>query len=87
MKVIFSVLLLGLILFFLLMDKKPLRNMLEFFSVYWFRFALSILTLFLLNVAAGFFGVYVPVNLVSSLIITILGIPGFVSVIIIAFIF
>lgn len=87
MKVVFSVLLLGFILLLLLMDKKPLRSILEFFSVYWFRFALSILTLFLLNVAAGFFGVYVPVNLASSLIITVLGIPGLASVVAVAFIF
>lgn len=86
MKVIFSVFLLGFVLLMLLMDQKGIRAMIEFISVYWFRFAFSILVLFLLNVAAGFFGVYVPINLVSGLVITVLGIPGIVSVLIIALI-
>lgn len=86
MKVIFPVLVLGFILVLLLMDKKVVRSTIEFISVYWFRFAFSILVLFLLNVAAGFFGVYVPINLVSGLVITVLGIPGLVSVLLIALI-
>lgn len=86
MKVIFPVLILGFVLLVLLMNQKSVRVMIEFISVYWFRFAFSILVLFLLNVAAGFFGVYVPINLVSGLVITVLGIPGIVSVLLIALI-
>ena len=80
MKVILPVLLIGFILIALLMDKKPLKNVLEFISVYWFRFAFSFLVLYLLNVGAGFFGVYVPINMASGLVITILGVPGFASI-------
>lgn len=84
MKTIMSVLLLGCILLVLLIDKQRVKKGLELISIYWFRLAFSFLALFILNVAAGFFGVYVPVNLVSGLVITILGIPGFLSVFLIA---
>ena len=84
MKTIMSVLLLGCILLVLLIDKQRVKKGLELISIYWFRLAFSFLALFILNLAAGFFGVYVPVNLVSGLVITILGIPGFLSVFLIA---
>lgn len=84
LKAIIGVLFVGSLLLLLLIDQKRLKSGLEFVSVYWFRLAFSFLALFILNVAAGFFGVYVPVNLVSGLVITILGIPGFFSVFFIA---
>lgn len=86
MKVAIGILVGGFILFLLLMDKKQIRNVFEFISIYWFRLAFSFLALFILNVVAGFFGVYVPVNIVSGLVITILGIPGLASICAIAFI-
>lgn len=64
----------------LLLNKKRLKSVFEFLSIYWFRLAFSFLALFIANVAAGFVGVYVPVNVVSGLIITVLGIPGFMSI-------
>ena len=62
------------------MDRKRIKKAIEFLSIYWFRLAFSFLALFILNVGAGFFGVYIPVNVVSGLIITVLGIPGFASI-------
>lgn len=86
MKVILPVVVLGVVLLIFLMNEKSVRKIIEFVSIYWFRFAFSILVLFLLNVAAGFFGVYVPINLASGLVITVLGIPGLASVLAIALI-
>lgn len=84
MKAILSVLLLGCILLVVLIDKQRVKRGLELISIYWFRLAFSFLALFILNISAGFFGVYVPVNLVSGLVITVLGIPGFLSIFLIA---
>ncbi|AOV06333.1 pro-sigmaK processing inhibitor BofA family protein [Sporosarcina ureilytica] len=86
MKAAISTFIVGFILFLLVMDKKRVKNMFEFISIYWFRLAFSFLALFILNVVAGFFGVFVPVNIVSGLVITILGIPGLASICAIAFI-
>lgn len=80
MKVVFPILLIGIVLIALLMSKKPLKNGLEFISIYWFRFAFSFLVLYLLNVGAGFLGIYVPINIASGLVITVLGIPGLASI-------
>lgn len=87
MKLILPVVLLGFVLLVLLMDRKQVRSLFEVISVYWFRLAFSFLVLFFLNVVAGFFGVYVPVNLTSGLVITVLGIPGMTSVLAIAILF
>lgn len=84
MKTIISVLLVGCIALFFLMDQKRIKKTLEFVSLYWFRLAFSFLALFIVNIVAGFFGIYVPVNLASGLVITILGIPGMFSVFLIA---
>ncbi|AOV07405.1 pro-sigmaK processing inhibitor BofA family protein [Sporosarcina ureilytica] len=86
MKATISIFIVGFILFLLVMDKKRVKSMFEFISIYWFRLAFSFLALFILNVVAGFFGVYVPVNIASGLVITILGIPGLASICAIAFI-
>lgn len=87
MKLVLPVLLLGFFLLVLLMDKKQVKNIFETISVYWFRLAFSFLVLFVLNIAAGFFGIYVPINLTSGLVITVLGIPGLTSILAIALLF
>ena len=86
MKIAIGITILGFLLLLLLMDKKQLRKMFERLSIYWFRLALAFLALFIMNVVAGFFGIYVPVNIASGLVIAILGIPGFVSISTLAFI-
>lgn len=80
MKAVISIFIVGFILLLLIMDKKRVKKVFEFLSVYWFRLAFSFLALFILNVGAGFFGIYVPVNIVSGLVITVLGIPGLASI-------
>lgn len=87
MKLILPIVLMGVILLVLLMDKKQVKNMFEVISIYWFRLAFSFFILFMLNVVAGFFGVYVPINLTSGLVITVLGIPGLTSILAIALLF
>lgn len=85
MKTILGVIIIGFILLVpLLLNKKQIKKVFEYLSVYWFRFAFSFLVLFVLNVAAGFLGIYVPVNIASGIVITLLGIPGFVSICILA---
>ncbi|MFS0577511.1 pro-sigmaK processing inhibitor BofA family protein [Sporosarcina sp. 179-K 3D1 HS] len=70
----------GVVLLLLLMlDKKQIQNGAERLSVFWFRLAFAFLLLFAMNIAGGFIGIYVPVNIASGLILAILGIPGFVS--------
>ena len=86
MKITIGILIGGFILLLLLMDKKQVRKVFERLSIYWFRLAFSFLLLFIMNVAAGFFGIYVPVNIASGLVIAILGIPGFASICTLAFI-
>ena len=85
MKAAIGIAVIGFVLL-LLMDKKRIKRVVEFLSIYWFRLAFSFLALFIVNVGAGFFGVYVPVNVVSGLIITVLGIPGFASICVLALI-
>ncbi|MER2090159.1 MAG: pro-sigmaK processing inhibitor BofA family protein [Sporosarcina sp.] len=76
MKVI-SIIAVGLILLLLVvMDKKHIQKAFERLSVYWFRIAFAFLVLFAMNVAGGFFGIYVPVNIASGLLLAVLGIPG-----------
>nr|WP_192600645.1 pro-sigmaK processing inhibitor BofA family protein [Sporosarcina limicola] len=67
------------LLLLLVMDKKQIQKVLERLSVYWFRLAFAFLILFAMNVAGGFIGVYVPVNVLSGLLLAILGIPGFAA--------
>ena len=74
---VFSIIVIGLVLLLLVVvDKKHIQKALERLSVYWFRLAFAFLVLFALNVAGGFFGVYVPVNIASGLLLAVLGIPG-----------
>ena len=76
MKVI-GILVVGLVLLLLVvMDKKHIQKALERLSVYWFRLAFAFLVLFAMNVAGGFIGIYVPVNITSGLLLAVLGIPG-----------
>ena len=76
MKVI-GIVVVGLVLLLLVVvDKKQFKKLLERLSVYWFRLAFAFLVLFAMNVAGGFVGIYVPVNITSGLLLAILGIPG-----------
>ncbi|MCZ2260893.1 pro-sigmaK processing inhibitor BofA family protein [Sporosarcina sp. G11-34] len=86
MKSVLVILIVGFILLLLLLvNKKQVRKVMEHLSVYWFRLAFSFLLLFVLNIAAGFFGIYVPINIASGLLIAVLGIPGFASICFLAF--
>lgn len=76
MKVI-SIIVIGLVLLLLvIVDKKHIHKALERLSVYWFRLAFAFLVLFAMNVAGGFIGVYIPVNITSGILLAVLGIPG-----------
>ena len=86
MKIAIGIFVGGFILLLLLMDKKQVRKVFEGLSLYWFRLAFSFLVLFIMNVTAEFFGIYVPVNIASGLVITVLGIPGFASICALAYI-
>jgi len=80
MKVI-GIVAVGLALLLLLtMDKKKIQKLMERLSVFWFRLAFAFLILFAMNVAGGFIGLYVPVNIASGLLLAVLGIPGFATV-------
>ncbi|WP_245744489.1 pro-sigmaK processing inhibitor BofA family protein [Bhargavaea ginsengi] len=68
------------ILVVLVRNKRLLYTAAEKLSVFWFRLAAAFLVLFLLNVGLGLLGFFVPVNLMSGLMIAILGIPGVASV-------
>ena len=86
MKIAIGILVGGFILLLLLMDKKQVKKVFERLSIYWFRLAFSFLVLFIMNVTAGFFGIYVPVNIASGLVIAVLGIPGFASIFALAYV-
>ena len=85
MKIAIGVIVVVLILLFLLMDKKQVKKIFERLAIYWFRLAFAFLVLFAMNVAAGFIGVYVPVNIASGLVIAVLGLPGLASICALAF--
>ena len=85
MEIAIGVIVVGLILLFLLMDKKQVKKVFERLSIYWFRLAFAFLVLFIMNVAAGFVGIYVPVNIASGVVIAVLGIPGLASICALAF--
>ena len=85
MKIAIGVIVVGLVLLFLLMDKKQVKKVFERLSIYWFRLAFAFLVLFIMNVAAGFVGIYVPVNIASGIVIAVLGIPGLASICALAF--
>jgi inhibitor of the pro-sigma K processing machinery len=75
-KVIGIVSVVLVLLLLVLMDKKHIQKVVERLSVYWFRLAFAFLVLFAMNVAGGFVGIYVPVNITSGVLLAILGIPG-----------
>ncbi|WP_432353733.1 pro-sigmaK processing inhibitor BofA family protein [Sporosarcina sp. A2] len=78
-------LVLGVVLLFVLRLTKPqLQHAAEKLSILWFRLAFAFLVLFLLNIAGGFVGVYVPINLGSGFLLALLGIPGAASLLILA---
>ncbi|WP_238988106.1 pro-sigmaK processing inhibitor BofA family protein [Filibacter tadaridae] len=77
---IISILVIGTVLLLLLMmNKKQIQKASERLSVYWFRLAFAFLVLFAMNVAGGFIGIYVPINIASGLLLAVLGIPGFAA--------
>ena len=84
MKSVAVIFVVGFFLLLLLMNRKQVRKVLELLPVYWFRIAFSFLLLFAMNIVAGFIGIYVPINIASGLLIAILGIPGFVSICVLA---
>ena len=70
----------GVVLLLLLsMSKTTLEKNMERLSVFWFRLAFAFFILFLMNIAGGFIGIYIPVNIASGVILAILGIPGFAA--------
>ena len=85
MKIAIGIIIGVLILLFLLMDKKQVKKVFERLSIYWFRLAFAFLVLFIMNVAAGFVGLYIPVNIASGIVIAVLGIPGLASICALAF--
>lgn len=72
------------LLIILLSGKERIFKVLDWFSVFWFRLAMAFLGLFVLHIAAGFFGVFVPINIASGLVVALLGIPGLASILTIA---
>lgn len=44
------------------------------------------ITLFILNIIGGFFGLYIPINIITALITGILGVPGVVVILIVQYI-
>ncbi|ARF14268.1 pro-sigmaK processing inhibitor BofA [Sporosarcina sp. P12(2017)] len=66
-------------LLLLSMSRTTLEKNMERLSVFWFRLAFAFFILFLMNIAGGFIGIYVPVNIASGMILAILGIPGFAA--------
>lgn len=80
MKIIGLVLLGIALIYVLTLNKKKLQSHVEKLSIFWFRLAFAFLVLFTMNVLGGFVGIYVPVNIISGLVLTFLGIPGFASI-------
>ena len=83
MKLFFYVI--GIILLlFLFLNKRSKIKVIEMFSIWWFRIAFAFVILFGIHVVSSFFGFFVPVNIISGLMIAILGLPGILSVILIS---
>lgn len=77
-----------MLLFFILLIGRNYKEgvWLERLSKFWFKFAWSVLLLFVLHLVLANFEINVPINLFSIITITILGIPGILSIVFIAFI-
>ncbi|WP_240315629.1 pro-sigmaK processing inhibitor BofA family protein [Sporosarcina sp. PTS2304] len=79
MKILVIVALGVIALVLLRMSKTTLEKNMERLSVFWFRLAFAFFILFLMNIAGGFIGIYVPVNIASGIILAVLGVPGFAA--------
>jgi inhibitor of the pro-sigma K processing machinery len=80
-----ALIVLGAALLIILMSgKERIFKVLDWFSVFWFRLAMAFLGLFVLHIVAGFFGVFVPINIASGFVVALLGIPGLASLLTIA---
>ncbi len=73
-----------ILLLFLFLNKQSKIKFIELFSVWWFRIAFAFVILFGIHVISSFFGFFVPVNIISGLIIATLGVPGIMSVLLIS---
>jgi len=73
-----------ILLLFLFLNKRSKVKVIEMFSIWWFRIAFAFVILFGIHVVSSFFGFFVPVNIISGLIIAALGLPGIMSVILIS---
>ncbi|WOV84400.1 pro-sigmaK processing inhibitor BofA family protein [Sporosarcina jeotgali] len=79
------ILALGVVLLFVLRLTKPqLQTAAEKLSILWFRLAFAFLILFIINIAGGFVGLYVPINIGSGFLLAVLGIPGLASLLVLA---
>lgn len=83
MKLILSLIGIALLLF-LFLNKASKGRVLEAISVWWFRIAFAFAILFAINLIAGQFGFFIPVNIISGLLIAFLGVPGIASVVVIS---
>lgn len=69
------------LLLFLFLNKASKGRVVEVFSILWFRIAFAFVILFVINLIASQFGFFIPINIVSGLLIAFLGVPGIASVI------
>ncbi|WP_017382009.1 pro-sigmaK processing inhibitor BofA family protein [Paenisporosarcina sp. TG-14] len=69
------------LLLFLFLNKASKGRVVEVFSILWFRIAFAFVILFGINLIASQFGFFIPINIVSGLLIAFLGVPGIASVI------
>jgi len=66
-----------LLFFVLLIGKKSKKGIwLERLSVFWFRFAISILVLYVVHLICAYYGTEVTINLFSIVTVAILGFSG-----------
>lgn len=66
-----------LLFFVLLIGKKSKRGIwLERLSVFWFRFAISILVLYVVHLICAYYGTEVTINLFSIVTVAVLGFSG-----------
>ncbi|WP_075620478.1 pro-sigmaK processing inhibitor BofA family protein [Paenisporosarcina indica] len=80
MKLILSLVGIALLLF-LFLNKSSKGRVLEIISIWWFRIAFAFVILFAINLIASQLGFFIPINIISGLLIAFLGIPGIASVI------
>ena len=73
------------LLLFLFLNKASKGRVIEAFSIWWFKIAFAFVILFAINLIASQFGYFVPINIISGLLIAFLGVPGIASVLTISF--